>query len=156
MIEEWLKEISMTVGIIGSVLAWPVFKWWSTWFRKHRQKKTDRLVEVIEKANQPMINAYKREHETLVKEIAGVKEGSLAILHDSIYDKGDYYNERGYATIDEIENFDHLWRAYHDTLGGNGTGEVINNHVRELPIRNGKTAYTKEAVEMHKEREVQK
>lgn len=154
-INQYLTEIDTIVGIIGTVSVWPIFKLIRGWLQRRQHSKTKRLAMAISEANKPIIKSYEREHAAVIKDIEIVKQSLIASLHDRIYDEGNRLLNQGYATIDEVNNFNYLYEAYHERLGGNGTGEVINIHVRELPIRDGNTAYVKEASELHKERKSQ-
>lgn len=63
-----------------------------------------------------------------------IKEGVLAILHNRIYTLGKQYMAQGCISLEDFDDFEHLYRAYH-ALGGNGTGTEIYDRVRALPIR---------------------
>ena len=63
-----------------------------------------------------------------------IKEGVLAILHNRIYTLGKQYMAQGCISLEDLDDFEHLYRAYH-ALGGNGTGTEIYDRVRALPIR---------------------
>lgn len=41
---------------------------------------------------------------------------------------------QGCISLEDFDDFEHLYRAYH-ALGGNGTGTEIYDRVRALPIR---------------------
>lgn len=69
-----------------------------------------------------------------LREYATLKAGMLAILHDRLYQICRYHIHKGLITVDELDNIEHLYNAYHD-LGGNGTGEEIYNRVRRLPLQ---------------------
>lgn len=58
----------------------------------------------------------------------------LAILHDRIYSSAPDIIERGYVTVDELDNLKYLYRPY-KALGGNGTGEKLVSDVKNLPIK---------------------
>lgn len=85
--------------------------------------------------------------ETLTELLA---KGQIATLHDRVYAEGERLLQRGWVTIDELNNFQYLFDAYQD-LGGNGTGEVIYTHVSQLEVVDGNTAYVREAEARHKE-----
>ena len=155
LLDERLTEISLAVGIVGSVLAWPIVKALPAWFLKHRQWKTERLTEAIEKANQPMIEAYEREHQDLVDRLVKQENASLASLHDRIYQEGTRLLDKGWASVDEIDNFSHLYQPYRK-LGGNGTGEAMFKRVMDLPLSHEKNTLVQEAADKHAEREAQK
>lgn len=63
-----------------------------------------------------------------------IKEGVLAILHNKIYTLGKQYIEKGQVSVQEFDDLEHLYKAYH-ALGGNGTGTAIFNRVKSLPYK---------------------
>lgn len=63
-----------------------------------------------------------------------IKDGVLAILHNKIYTLGKQYIEQGCISIEDLDDFDHLYRAYHK-LGGNGTGTEIYKRVKDLQMK---------------------
>ena len=65
-----------------------------------------------------------------------IKEGVLAILHNKVYTLGMVYIDNGEITIEDLDDFEHLYRAYH-ALGGNGTGTEIYERVKNLQIKKG-------------------
>lgn len=67
------------------------------------------------------------------KEQELVKAGLLAILHDRLFQEVSKYIKQGEITVSQLENFDELYRAYHD-LGGNGTGTEMYKRVHKLKI----------------------
>lgn len=58
----------------------------------------------------------------------------LALLHNQIFSLGRRYLGRGWITIQELDNLEGLYTAYHDK-GGNGTGTEIYRRCRSLPIK---------------------
>lgn len=57
----------------------------------------------------------------------------LGLGHDRIMTLGEKYEERGYITYEEFDDFNtYLYQPYKE-MGGNGTGEEIYNRVRSLP-----------------------
>ena len=63
-----------------------------------------------------------------------IRDGVIAILHNKIYTLGKQYIERKYVTIEDMKDFEYLYKAYH-ALGGNGTGTEIYERVKNLSIR---------------------
>lgn len=61
-----------------------------------------------------------------------VKQGVLAILHDRLYQAGQYYLRKGYCSIDDRDNLEYMFQPY-KALGGNGTGEELYNRCLALP-----------------------
>lgn len=68
-----------------------------------------------------------------LKEQKYVKDGVQAILHDRLYQAGEFYIAQGEITLDELKNIEYLYTAYHN-LGGNGTGTEIFERVKNLKI----------------------
>lgn len=66
-----------------------------------------------------------------------IKDGVIAILHNKIYTLGKQYIAQEYISVEALDDFEHLFKAYH-ALGGNGTGTEIYKRVKELPMKQGK------------------
>lgn len=62
-----------------------------------------------------------------------LREGILALLHDRLYTACSIFIERGWATLDDRENLECMFKPY-KALGGNGTGEHLYHEVLSLPI----------------------
>lgn len=73
------------------------------------------------------------------KRFVVLEAANVAILHNEIYKQCTYFISQGEISVDDLDNLDYLWRGYHG-LGGNGTGELLYNRVKELPIRGGKNS----------------
>lgn len=65
-----------------------------------------------------------------------LKRANLATLHNDVYQSGKRYIDLGQITVEELDNFGYLFSAY-KALGGNGTGDAINDRVNGLPIVSG-------------------
>ena len=63
-----------------------------------------------------------------------VEEGLKALLHDRIYQGYGVCERKGFATVEDIENLDYLYRPYH-ALGGNGTGTELFERVKKMPVK---------------------
>ena len=63
-----------------------------------------------------------------------LREGILALLHDRLYQACSFFIARGWATLDDRENLEYLYRPY-KALGGNGTGETLYHTVEKLPYQ---------------------
>ncbi|EOS7870849.1 hypothetical protein D7L76_RS07155 [Enterococcus hirae] len=61
-----------------------------------------------------------------------IESANLALLHDKIYQQCSYFLEKGWVSIDDLENLEYIWKGYKE-LGGNGTGEALYNKVIALP-----------------------
>lgn len=66
-----------------------------------------------------------------------IKVGVIAILHNKIYTLGKQYIAQEHISVEALDDFEHLYKAYH-ALGGNGTGTEIYKRVKELPMKQGK------------------
>ena len=66
-----------------------------------------------------------------------IKDGVIAILHNKIYTLGKQYIAQEHISVEALDDFEHLYKAYH-ALGGNGTGTEIYKRVKELPMKQGK------------------
>ena len=60
----------------------------------------------------------------------------LGLGHHEILEVGQSYIDRGWVTIQELDDFNHYLYVPYRKLGGNGTGEMMANRVNSLPIRN--------------------
>ncbi|MDT2595644.1 hypothetical protein [Enterococcus dongliensis] len=67
-----------------------------------------------------------------------LEAANIAILHNEIYKQCSYFIEEGAVAVDDLDNLEYLWRGYRG-LGGNGTGELLYNRVRELPLKGGES-----------------
>ncbi len=74
--------------------------------------------------------SIKQEH----KEQKLLREAVLAILHDRLYSLARYYLSQGWMTIQDLDNLEYIYKAYH-ALGGNGTGSDLFTRCKALPIR---------------------
>ncbi|MEG2765793.1 MAG: hypothetical protein RR910_08605 [Acidaminococcaceae bacterium] len=63
-------------------------------------------------------------------------EGMRVLLYDRLYQACKYHLKRGYISIEELKNLEHLYTAYHDE-GGNGTGTEMFNRCKALKLRGG-------------------
>ena len=80
-----------------------------------------------------LILKNKTQTETRFKNL---ESANIAILHNEIYKQCSYFIEQGEIAIDDLDNLEYLWEGYHG-LGGNGTGELLYNRVKELPLKGG-------------------
>lgn len=58
--------------------------------------------------------------------------GVQALLRDQLIEKYDKYYDKGYAPIYARENFENMWRQYHN-LGVNGVMDDLHVKFMELP-----------------------
>ena len=62
------------------------------------------------------------------------EKGLQALLRDRLIYQYDKYKDKGYAPIYAKENFENLYKQYHN-LGANGVMDDIYNDFRKLPTR---------------------
>ena len=77
-----------------------------------------------------LIRRIKREKE----HDEATEKGLQALLRDRLIYQYEKYKDKGYAPIYARENFENLYRQYHN-LGANGVMDDIYNKFRELPTR---------------------
>ena len=68
------------------------------------------------------------------KRIELMEEGIQSILHDRIYQACTFYIKRGWVTVSDLKNLEHMFEPYED-MGGNGTAKELYERVKDLPIR---------------------
>ena len=132
-----IQFISLITAICGIPFVPALWRWYTGY-------KQNQLTQSMQKVNEPLIEAYKQQLALIKDEIETVKKSQVADLHDKIYREGDKLLEQGHITVDQMDNFVHLFKAY-AMLGGNGTGEAMYNRVIQLPITstNGKSMYNR-------------
>lgn len=70
----------------------------------------------------------------IFKRIKVLELASQAILRDRLYFEYNRLIDQGYATYDEKENFENMYKNYH-SLGSNGVMDHIREEVNELPTK---------------------
>lgn len=63
-----------------------------------------------------------------------VCKGVQALLRDRLIDQYNRYSEKGYAPIYAKENFENMWKQYHN-LGVNGVMDGVHENFMSLPDR---------------------
>lgn len=145
-----MNDVIQFVTLVTAICSVPFMPVLWHKFANYRQNQ---LVQSMAKVNEPMVNAYKKQLALIKKEIDTIKKSQVAELHDQIYREGTRLLEQGHLTVDELDNFAHLFRAY-SALGGNGTGEAMYNRVIKLPFSSTKhKSLVDEAQEIHERRE---
>lgn len=76
----------------------------------------------------------KGQQEKAETEQTAMREAVLALLHDRLYSLARYYLDRRWVTIQDLDNLEYLYTAYH-ALGGNGTGTELFERCKALPIK---------------------
>jgi len=82
----------------------------------------------------------KEEMDNMKNKLSSLEIAMKAISHDKIYKLTDEYIDRGWVTLDELDNLEYLYTAYR-TLGGNGTGEKRYNRVQALPVKTSQSDF---------------
>lgn len=145
-----MNDVIQFISLITAICGIPFVPALWHWYTGYKQNQ---LTQSMQKVNEPLIQAYKQQLALIKDEIETVKKSQVADLHDKIYREGDKLLEQGHITVDQMDNFVHLFKAY-AMLGGNGTGEAMYNRVIQLPITstNGKSLVD-EAKEIHERKE---
>ena len=60
--------------------------------------------------------------------------GVQALLRDRLIGEYNHYSEKGYAPIYAKQNFENMWKQYHN-LGVNGVMDGLHEKFMELPER---------------------
>lgn len=90
------------------------------------------LVAVIKFLyNKIKITEQKTEQKT-----ESVQLGIQALLRDRLYQSYLHYTEKGYAPIYARENFDNMYKQYHN-LGANGVMDDLYDKFMNLPLERG-------------------
>ena len=69
-----------------------------------------------------------------VEEQRAIKYGVLSLSHYILYKQCQDLIRRGYITISELDDLEHLYSGY-SALGGNGTGTKLFKDCKNLPIK---------------------
>lgn len=77
-------------------------------------------------------NQVKKSKDKTEQRFKNLEFANVALLHDKIYQQCSFFIGQGWVNVDDLENLEYLWRGYHK-LGGNGTGEILYNKVKDLP-----------------------
>jgi len=77
-------------------------------------------------------NQVKKSKDKTEQRFKNLEFANVALLHDKIYQQCSFFIGQGWVSVDDLENLEYLWRGYHN-LGGNGTGEILYNKVKDLP-----------------------
>lgn len=116
---EWFLEVNSLILTIFGVGFFGLLTQFFKWIRKHAKIK-----EIARQEEKDLVN----------RRLVGLEKANVAILHNKIYRQCDEHLSDGFITIDDLDDLSYLFNAY-KALGGNGTGEVLYNKVKELPNR---------------------
>lgn len=81
-----------------------------------------------------VINNKKKNDSAERQEIDALTNMVKGLGHAKIVEIGTRYLERGYVTVDELNEFDHYLFNPYEGLGGNGYAKKIHDMVSELPV----------------------
>lgn len=87
-------------------------------------------LAILWKFMQPLRDAVKEQ----AKRTELMEEGVQSILHDRIYQACNFYLKRGWVTVADLKNLEHMFTPY-SAMGGNGTAKELYERVKDLPIR---------------------
>lgn len=82
------------------------------------------------------------EKEAMKTKLSALEISMKALSHDKIYKLTEEYIDRGWVSLDELDNLEYLYTAYRE-LGGNGTGEKRYNRVQALPVKKSPNDFIK-------------
>ena len=80
-------------------------------------------------------HAENREFTELRGMVAVLVEADRTVLYDRIKHLGKSYINRGYVTVEELEDLDQMHAVYHDKLGGNGFLDALMKTVHALQVK---------------------
>lgn len=80
------------------------------------------------------IRNIRRQQESESLKQGALVDGILALLHDRIYGECAACEAKGFVAIEALRNIEYLYDPYH-TLGGNGTGTLLYERIKKLPVR---------------------
>lgn len=114
--QQFIKQYWLEV-VFGGVLSGLSLVVRSLWGRFKREQQARESREQEDRTEQKLL-----------------REAVLAILHDRLYSLARYYISQKWITIQDLDNLEYLYNAYH-SLGGNGTGTELFLRCKSLPIR---------------------
>ena len=114
--QQFIKQYWLEV-LFGTVLSGLSLMVRSLWGRFKREQQARESREQEDRTEQKLL-----------------REAVLAILHDRLYSLARYYIAQEWITIQDLDNLEYLYKAYH-SLGGNGTGTELFLRCKSLPIR---------------------
>ena len=62
------------------------------------------------------------------------RDGTVALLHDRIYQVCNFYIDREWVTVNDLRNLDYMYRPYH-AMGGNDICTELVDRCKKLPIK---------------------
>lgn len=95
------------------------------------KKKQAEQKKQIEEQNKK-IQDLKNDVDGLREDIELLKQGTQALLRNQLYETSDRFNDKGYATVEEKNNFENMYKKYHN-LGKNGVMDNLYEAVLDMP-----------------------
>ena len=120
----------MSIAGIGTAL-------WRKATKRHNERETleRERHEERERREQKRNEELNNKLEELAMQIKRCTEGNVAIEHHMLYEQCNRIIDRNWVKTDELDDLRYIFENY-KASGGNGTGELLYNRVRELKIRN--------------------
>ena len=82
----------------------------------------------------PIISVIVKKIKVQDKKIEAMCYGTQALLRDRLITSYNKYKYKGYAPIYAKENFENMWKQYHN-LGANGVMDEIHEKFKNLPTQ---------------------
>lgn len=93
-----------------------------------KKDKHEELKKIVSDA----VNPIKEEVSTISKDLTLLKDGNQALLRAKLYNLAEDCTKKGFATIDEKNNFENIYQKYH-LLGVNGVMDGVRAEFLKLP-----------------------
>ncbi len=77
---------------------------------------------------------FKKRLEAMEKRVEIQELAEVTLLHDSLYKECRRSLKDGFTTFSSLDNIEHLYEVY-KKLGGNGTGTLLVEKVKNLPVK---------------------
>ncbi|RSU11561.1 hypothetical protein CBF29_07725 [Vagococcus elongatus] len=111
---------------------WQIAKFFKNYFDK-KKKQNQEIVDSMTAIRRIVEDLESKSRRTEQMEKIN-SEANIAILHNKIYKTARGYIERGWVTVEELNDLECLHTSYKE-YGGNGTGDRLYNSVLELKIK---------------------
>lgn len=126
----WVSLLSQA-GFFGA-FAWLCKAGVSYMQKKHALEQAKMMAR--NKNHQEWLIEHDKNVEAMKQVDENLKAGNVAVLHHIIYANCKEYLDNGYISTGELNDLEYLFSSYKE-LGGNGTGEILYNKCKNLPIR---------------------
>lgn len=119
-------------GIISAVISTVVSIVIKREFAKYTDRETKLKEQELRERREEVREIVSEAMTEIKTELTSLKEGSQALLRSKLYNIYDDCKAKGYATIDEKNNFENIYKNYH-ALGSNGVMDSIREEFLDLP-----------------------